>query len=335
MKKKILFAALAGVVFASFWSCSKDNGGPDPTIPGNIGMISDASFANGIIIRDPSSASIAETGYLGFGRPRTVHPSWVLTQWASRFDIASTPLREGEEGEFSYSNKGKKITRYSDGSVELEIRTQSEYDAPRKEEQEYPRLYLGQSFSETVQRLPLSSYDKLTFRMQGCLSYATNFMGGDYDSKLHTCRMVMTVNVSNTEAVSEAQAGFILNIPIYDYRYQYPPEVNTLEAIETGGGDDDDEGGSQPAEPVRELIYGWSGDKVWSKPFAAGEWNSTEVDLLPMITTALEYLQESESWQNVELGDLVLTDFVIGWESPGTFNASFRIGSLGLDIQTK
>lgn len=324
MKKKMIFAVALSLAFASLWACSDDNDGPETETPKNIMLIGDADFENGIVVRDPTMGAIVNVGHIAFGRPRTSTPSWSLSQWASKYDIASAPLRNGENGENSYSNKGKKITRYNDGSIELEIRTQNEYDHPRQYGENWPHLYLEQDFSDNVKKLPLSKYKNFMFRMNGCLKYVTNFMDeSTFDPSLHTCHMVMNIYLRNINPnMPTYQSAFLLSIPVWDYRYEYALGSNFI-----------DDSGKDVVTNM--FVYGWSGDAVWSAPFKAGEWNSTEFDLMPMIQMGMVYLEQMDGWENVSLEDLAPSGLIVGWESEGTFNASFHIKDLELEAITK
>lgn len=277
-----------------------------------INLIEDLTFKQGISVRDPQEGVDKRCGTIYFGKPSDKNPVWILSQWASRYNLYGEKLRKGKQGERFYENEGKRFSVFSGGRFRMEIRTKAEYgDHIRQFYESWPHFYIEQPLENGI---PLSKYSELRYTLSAKLSYCKNYMGDAFDPSLHTCHVVSHMAVQNRNPKSKDYLkSFLLSIPIYDYRYPFPLGENF---VDTG-----------TKEVVTNLfVYGPPGDQLWNGAISSGNWQHANADLLPYVKEAFDL----SGWQDSTLDDLQITHIIMGWESEGTFDAALEFKNLHL-----
>lgn len=277
-----------------------------------VDLIGDLAFERGLSVRDPQEGVDKRCGVLDFGRPSADAPVWILSQWASRYNLIDAPLQKGKQGERFYDNEGKCFSVFKDGHFRMEIRTKPEYgDRVRKFHESWPHLYIEQPLENGI---PLSKYKQLRYRLSAKLVYCKNYMGDAFDPGLHTCHVVSHMAVQNRNPQSKDYLKQLLfSIPVYDYRHSFPPGENFVD--------------SGTKEVVTNLfVYGPSGDKIWNGSISSGRWQHADADLLPYVKEAIGV----SGWKDTLLDDLQITHIIMGWESEGTFDAALEFKNLRL-----
>ena len=68
-----------------------------------IDLIADLAFEQGISVRDPQEGIDKRCGTIYFGKLTNKKPVWILSQWASRYNLYDTILQKGKRGELAAS----------------------------------------------------------------------------------------------------------------------------------------------------------------------------------------------------------------------------------------
>ncbi|MBQ7824700.1 MAG: hypothetical protein IJ338_11140 [Bacteroidaceae bacterium] len=277
-----------------------------------IDLIADLAFEQGISVRDPQEGIDKRCGTIYFGKLTNKKPVWILSQWASRYNLYDTILQKGKRGERFYENEGKRFSVLPKGHFRMEIRTKPEYgDHIRQFYESWPHLYIEQPFENGI---PLSKYKALKYTLSAKLLYCKNYMGDAFNPNLHTCHVVSHMAIQNRNHKSENYLkSILLSIPIYDYRYPFPPGENFTD---TG-----------TKNVVTNLfVYGPAGDKIWDGTISSGNWQHANADLLPYVKEAVKL----SGWKDTSLDNLQITYIIMGWESEGTFDAALEFKNLRL-----
>lgn len=277
-----------------------------------VDLIGDLAFERGVSVRDPKEGVDNRCGTIYFGKPSDEPPLWILSQWASRYNLCGEELQKGRRGERFYENEGKRVSVFPGGRFRLEIRTKPEYgERVRQFYQSWPHLYVEQPVEPGI---PLGRCQALRYTLSARLLYCKNYMGDAFDPNIHTCHVVSHVAVQNRNPESEYYLkSFLLSIPVYDYRYPFPPGEHFVDA------------GTK--EVVTNLfVYGPAGDRLWNGPISSGNWQRAEADLLPYVKEAIGLA----GWAGSSLDDWQVTYFIMGWESEGTFDAALEFKNLRL-----
>ena len=163
------------------------------------------------------------------------------------------------------------------------------------------------------------------------ITVSENLTSSSFNPDLHTALFQWVFIVRNDNQDSLDYGNYIwVNIPYYDARYDFNEEAAFLDF---GKEDKSDT-----------FIYSASSKKVLNnKKVVVGERRNSVIDLKEYIEIALETIQNLPANANSEfpillnttLADLRIESFYIGWEIPGTFNASVTIYSNSLKYQRK
>ncbi len=312
---RIYYICLLIILFSACRPTTKD-------IQGNgWEVIGDVTFEKGfgVSLLDPNDvvkgggfkATNADTLFF---TTRNESPIWQLSQWYSKYDIAHADGMLTEEHGFTYANEGKRITKYEDGSLLLEIKTSEEYTNPRKDGENWPHLLIEQSFSQCPN---IGKFQALNFTMSLRLVKCENRMNpGEFDENFHTAQSPYYFILRNVnEQSDDFNKSIWLGIPSFDYRYD---RMNEQELISWDLG-------------TSMYIYNLPQMPVWGDiQFQDMQWHEAQVDILPLIKEAVTGMKKKDFFQHTSLDDLELVGMNFGWEVPGTFDAAIQIKGLSL-----
>lgn len=284
--------------------------------------IGDILFENGLSVSPLDPSIVHEKG--GFEKANTdtlyfekknVLPIWQMAQWYSKYDIADALAKINADGSIEYSNEGKRIVRYRDNSLLLSITTSVEYDAPRKDGENWPHLLIEQSF---MKKPNVGKVSKLLFSMSLKLEKCENKMGDNYNESFHTAQSPFYFILRNINEESEDYNKSIwLGIPSFDFRY---PKLIAEEHVSWDIG-------------TNMYIYNIPPKTIWGDiSFHDRQWHGTEIDILPLLKTAVETMKSKDVFTKTNLSDLELIGMNFGWEVPGTFDAAIHMKGLSLKI---
>ncbi|MEF2247319.1 hypothetical protein [Paenibacillus sp. IITD108] len=284
-----------------------------------VNIFDDPDFSLGFIIYPTlHSEGAKEIGRLKFD-PEPANPVWHLAQWSSRYDIS---LAKGEADEakesYKYANEGKVVAKeYVDGEALLTLKVigEMEYkDGTRKNGEAWPHLLIEQVMGDPQN---VDSFSELMLNLDVRINDFEYLMTSDFDANLHAAQTTAYFGISNQNKESEGYSDFFwFGIPIFDSRFEYPP-----------GGVIKDAG--QPGASGA-LIYTPPGKEFLTKNMLDGEWETIHVDLIPYIQRAVEEGKQKGYLPKTSFEDLKITSFNLGWELPGTYNASLQIKNLEL-----
>ncbi|NMA05520.1 MAG: hypothetical protein GX931_04025 [Acholeplasmataceae bacterium] len=261
--------------------------------------------------------------------PKNVNPIWRLMQWGTRYNFRDYGEETIEDGFYVIRDDTKEFkVNPETGEYCLNAFTALENPQPRVYGE--PWLHLA-----TEQRLSdMSRLDELE-HVWACLDFeitvSENLMGANFNPDLHTALFQWVFIVKNDNIDSPDYHDYIwVNIPYFDARYDFSEEAAFLDF----GKDDKSD----------TFIYSADSKKVLeNKAVKVGERRRVVIDLKKYIEIALQTIQELPANANSEfpillnttLQDLRIESFYIGWEIPGTFNASATIYSNSLKYERK
>jgi hypothetical protein len=324
MKTYNVYIVLTALASFFFTGCnSKDQPTNDENTEEGWEVISDIHFENGLAVSPLHPRIVQEAG--GFEKANTdtvyfekqdVLPVWQMCQWHSKYDLAGTQAVRHSDNSIAYSNQGKKIVRYADGSLLLDITTSTEYEHPRREGEDWPHLLVQQDFPKMPN---IGKVKQLNFSMQLKLEKCENKMGtAEFNRNLHTAQSPFYFILRNTNKESEDyNASIWFGIHSFDYRYTRMSETESISW---------DIGTSM-------YIYTVPQKPVWGDiSFQDNQWHKAQADILPLIIKAVNAMKAKGLFQATSLFDLVLTGMNFGWEIPGTFDAAIVVKEISLKV---
>lgn len=296
-------------------------------------VLLDKNMENGVGVMGTVSITDLKTIYRYFRYSGTVNesvkPVWRLAQWGTRYDLKDTGV-ESIDGDFyvlSDETKEFKVNPKT-GEYQLNASCALEYPTPRKYGESWLHLIVEESISD-VSRVDEMSHiwADLDFEVTLC----DNLMGSDYNPNLHSAlfQWVFIVKNDNQDSPDYGQYMWV-NIPYFDNRYDFEAEGAFMDF-----GKED---------KSNTFIYSASGESILDNvKVEIGKRRRVNIDLITYIDKALTTIQglpenSSSSFPillNTTLADLRIESFYIGWECPGTFNASLTVYSQSLRYEMK
>ncbi len=242
-------------------------------------------------------------------------PSWKLAQWWSKHSLEGVKPFKMAPNVSGYVIPGKKVVRYPNGELYLEVAGSQEYERPRRHNEPWPHLLIEQKFTPGMS---LASVRGLRFHVEVKLDFIQDHMTHDeYDPELHAAKVSAFFAVKNQNEASASWGDYIwFGIPIYDSRYDIFPGYQAQDAGK--------------ATATNKFIYTLDGRKVWERPVHDGQWHSLDIDLLPHMRTAVQTAASRGYLRDAAFSDLHVESFNLGWEVTGTYDAAMRLKQLHL-----
>jgi hypothetical protein len=280
----------------------------------------DTHFRRGFVLSYPDSRKgAAAEAVLDLGESDN-RPLWRLCQWGTKHSLAEARCIDHANGDISYGNQAKRVLVGAAGSgnrdLILEIRGSAEYGAnARKYGESWPHLLIEQQVCKVY---PLDGLAKLHLSLKVKLLYSENHMMKDaYDPGLHAAQFQMFLVVKNVNEQSKDYRDYYwFGVPFYDSRYDIPPSHKAKD----GG----------KADATGKFIYTIAGEQVNPEHLRENEWAEIEADLLPYVKAGLEEAVKRGHLTGSNASDYAVTGMNMGWELPGTFDASMQIRDLGI-----
>lgn len=286
-------------------------------------LIKDNHFQNGLTILAPEHGKKIPQGTISSDTTAEIKPVWQLAQWNSRFSIKDAKPVKSTDGSVCYSNIAKSITIAPPGSqtsdIILMVDSRPEYDSKlRTRGQPWTHLLVEQKITNSP---AVSDIKQLSFHIEARLLESQTFKPEGYTTSLHCAQIPFVLTIQNLNRQSRGYGDFIwFSIPIYDDRYQIPPEYIAQDF----------------ADPSSKLIYNPGAAVFTSESLHGKKWVIINVDLLPFIHKALNtawekgYLKDSK-----DLSDYRISSTNLGWEVTGLNKVAIQIRNLNLKAALK
>lgn len=320
---RLLFVLLAAVLLAA--GC-----GPtaSPTLSGQEVLL-DPKLENGLDVL--GTVSIRDLGKVTrkFRYLDTVtaeNANWMLGQWGTKFGLADSgeELQDGDNYILRDSTK-EVIVNPKTGEYSLNCDTREEYPTPRPAGADWLHLITIQNLADFSRVSEMRHiYADLDFSIPYCEQFLPQ---GQFNEGLHSAlfQWVFVIKNQNPESFDYNQY-FWLNIPYYDGRevelekYKFYEEFAKM-----------DDGKEDKSNSF--IFSAASAEYVPSSGIEIGKRYRITVDLKPYIEKALttiQNLEQNTASDNPMLlytttDDLVIEQFYIGWEVPGTFKCNATI----------
>jgi len=283
-------------------------------------LLLDTDFGRGFALSYPDSGQkIAVEAVLNLGDSNN-KPVWRLCQWGTKHSLAKARCVHHANGDISYGNGAKRVLVGAEDSgnrdLILEIKGSVEYGSEaRQYGQSWPHLLVEQKVHQVY---PLDELAKLHLSLGIRLLYSKNHMIRDaYSPELHAAQFQMFLVVKNVNEQSRDHGDYYwFGVPFYDSRHDIPPSHKAKDGGKT--------------DATGKFIYTVAGEYVNAKHLKEDKWAEIDADLLPYIKAGLEEAVKRGHLAGSNLGDYGIMGMNMGWELPGTFDASMQIRDLGI-----
>jgi len=281
-------------------------------------MFEDLSFDRGFLLGYPhASKGRAVEATLDLGDPEG-KPAWRLCQWATKYSLADTPCVQGQHGDVSYENPGKRVVVGGPDSPNrdliLDIRGGTEYgDAPRKAGQGWPHLLVEQDAPKPFRLDSLERIDlNVSVKLLHCTSHMTET---DYNPGLHAAQFQLFFIVKNVNPEAKDYRDFFwFGVPFFDNRRKSPQAYMAKD----GG----------KADATGKFIYTVAAADLGIASLHDRQWVSVDTNLLPHIKHGLAEAVKRGYLNSGDLRDYAVVNMNMGWEIPGTFDAAVQVKDL-------
>jgi len=278
---------------------------------GSVAIYSDILFKNGFIC---SGASHEDGIVGGLASPAAKRePEWKLCQWACNSDICKGRYACADAG-FSYETDSQLVAvSWEAGKplLTLGLYASREYDAPRVFGQAWPHLLIEQT--DLAKRCPpLGQLASLELDFAFRVPWFRCMMPNPKDS-LHAAQINLFFTVSSVKTGDM----FWFGVPVFDSR------CRSLELFQAEDAGKDD--------ASHKYIYTAAQRDFTQLSAHDGGIIDYRKDLLPLIGQGLLASVKAGYLASGDLGEYILTTSNLGFEMPGTFDASFEVYRLGLE----
>ncbi len=291
-------------------------------------LFADPYIKNGISV---ISADGSATSVIGNANA-TAAPAWCFAQWGTKYDLSDYANREYFNGgnAYTYISEGKKIngvqmpgkvlTVDSDkGSVYMELNAQTEYDAPRKDGENWPHTLLSQDFGGEL--VHVSELSDLVMHMDYTITKFEDCMGDQADDSKHCAQLVWYITLQNRTPGHKDYGSYVwFGITLWD---------NRISGQSFGGYAAEDAG---KADATHAYIYQPSSKLVFADGLVpkVGQAASVDFHLLSVAQTAFNVAKERGYLGDTQWSDIYIGAMNFGFENTGTYNTAVQIDSVGV-----
>ena len=258
---------------------------------------------------------------------------WNLASWASRYafgDMNYTKLEKLGNGVFRYVNPTKEFTFDTNtGAMVFTGITSKCYDAPRTGSEPWFHLLIEQSFRTADSKV--SELAKVQLSLSNRLTMFKDNMGSAFNPNAHAAQFLMYLMVSNRDSSSSDYNRYIwFGIPLFDNRYEWLDSSAMLDqgtmSLMVGVG-------TRVLYEENGKNNCWKNGKINASSNA--EWSSFSIDLLPKIKSALETAHYKGYLTNTTVDQLYITGMNMGWEIPGSYDATMEVKDFSIMVTKK
>lgn len=292
--------------------------------PRCVEVLQDPTFQNGFRALGLSVSDGGMAGKTVFNPLSTnKRQYWDLASWNSRYafgDSRYTTYHELGNGVFKYANPTKEFTVDTKNAVLTftGIATAC-YDEHRTGSEPWLHLTIGQNSRTADTRI--AELERLDITLSNRLLAFEDHMGDAFSINKHTAQFSLNLMVRNIDTTSPDYNQFIwLCIHLFDNRWEWC-ESGTMLDVGTQ---------SLMVFTGNRVLYKdnnrnncWKNGRINASPDA--KWSYFSWDALPTICNALVKAQKDGYLLHTSLDQMAITGLNIGWEIPGTYNATMQI----------
>lgn len=284
-------------------------------LPPEQELIGDPHFQRGFILWETKPGKHIKYGELP--GPEKAEPVWGLSQWSSRFPLATNAPKKTHYSALIWSNAAKTISIGPAGSPQADLRlaanTGVEY-SPRSRNAGEPWVHLlvEQEFKTPA---PLAEMSAAKLHVEARLLRAKRLPMANYSPDVHAAQFQIYITVQNRRDKSPGYGDLVwFEVPIYDDRDRFPKAFK-----------EQDFGGTA------KFIFAPDGKTFTDTSAHDGQWLTIDKDLLPLLHEALAtawgrgFLTGSKNFDDYYIGGVY-----IGWELPGSYEVEMQLRKLSL-----
>jgi len=307
---------------------------PDnPTAPREL--LTDPTFSKWLEIRGLGQSD-DDRGVKGVFRTagKVGSPAWSIAQWASKHSLADasvTQQNQLDRQRFEIVNPSKRVTvDCGRGEIALGLSASACYEHPRQLNEPWPHLLIETSLTNT--RYPshicrVADLARLDLAMS-CRLDAFADKHADADPHLHAAQFQLFLIVQNLNVESPGYGDLLwFGVPVFDNRYPVREE-----SYQRDGGKPDASGKFIYTLPTkaclaRDPAFVKNGQLLANK---RARWVDVRIDAAPWIVYAYQLARKNGYLATTEIKDLYVSSLNLGWEMPGSYDATMRVRGLSL-----
>ncbi len=303
---------------------SKPSTSSAPSNSKTFSILSDPKFESGFNVLGLNAGDGGAAGKFVYNPLDIVgRQYWNLAQWWTKYSFADknyTQQKKLGNNVYGLINKNKEfIIDYNTNTLTFKGITSNLYEAPRQDGENWFHLLIEQNF--VTANTKITDLAKVQVTMSNRLTYFKDNMGDAFNSGLHAAQFLMYFTVTNRDPNSPENGKYIwFGFPMFDNRFEWNPATSML-----------DKGtGSLMVIIGNEVMYKangknncWKNGKVYASPNA--EWSYFSLDVLPMIKNALDTAHKDGYLTKTSLDQLYITGMNLGWEIPGSYDATMEV----------
>lgn len=331
MKKIIILLSLC---LLSLSSCGQEDHNPDDK-PGHdkVELFLDNKWENGFNAL-PGNKSFSGGTYpendwtdnsiLKYDE-NTPRPTWQVQQTGcihdlnDRYNVLTNEYATKDGDIYKFEGVSNYIyTNPSTGEITLGLNASKEYEAPRKDRENWPHLLLQNSLSEQVK---LSELESLNFSIDLRLEVENKMQPNEINNNLHAAQFLLYFIVYSSSTLDSGEF-FYFGIPFYDNRNN--GVVKESASIDNG-----------TSGNTGNVIYQMGNSFIDESGFKTGHDYKINVDIKERFADALLACQKLNRFTSTTVDDLYISNMNIGWELPGTFDVSAKFSNFSLMAEKK
>jgi len=297
-------------------------------------LLADPLFQNGFKVLGMNTADGGQVGSAVFNPlDSSGRQFWNIAQWGSRYsfnDSKYTTIQNLGNGVFKLKNTTKEFTvDTKTGKLTFTGLASKCYDTHRTGSEPWLHLLIEQTFKASDAKI--SELESVVVTLSNRLIMFEDHMGSAFNPNVHAAQFLMYFSIKNNDSNSPDYNKFIwFGFPMFDNRYEWinPSSMfdKGTQALMVGIGN-------------RVLYESNNKNNCWKNgKINAGlntEWSSFKLDVLPLIKNALNTAHKDGYLKNTSLEQLVIAGMNLGWEIPGTYDASMEMKDFSIMVTRK
>ena len=299
-------------------------------------LYKDINFKNGFILSKTSTNAEGGSQYKEYLKyyeeTKSYKPFWSLGQWGTRHNLYNNYTLTHSEDGFIYgytalSGKtlgntfipAKRVQFNSKtGEIDLELNAETEYDAPRKKQERWPHLLLGQSFSDNL--IHIASSRSIVMEAEFEITKFEDKTLSLADPSLHAAQLVWYITLQNRNKSSDNYGSYVwLGVPLWDNR-KIGKETELFAQLDTG---------------TSSLMYNSSTREYYSQfndskmPLIHQKAKAT-FEVVKAARIAYDYAISHGYLGSTKFEDLYIGATNFGFEVSGLYNIGVHIDNIGV-----
>lgn len=297
-------------------------------------ILSDTSFKEGFDLMMASTETRrAYASYLNYGgkainQDKSKH-AWQMAQWWTPYDFKDASFKEDASGVYEYSNESRSVkVDTNKGELTLSLNSNVEYQKllghSRTGSESWSHLLIEQDIQDPPKIKELSHvYVSLDFS----IDKVNNL---DENQAIPAAQFLWYLTITNPENGNTAYESEVngkrnqfmwFGIPIFDSRYDFVSDYVHADAGFVGA--------------TNTIIYTITSRNYLDEKIQYGKKYHIEFDALPYIRRAYVYGLQEGIYSEDNYEKMIINYMNLGWELPGSFDASATISGISIKIEKK